>query len=152
VHIRFRCHRHHEREVIDAFCEMRQRTAHPRPALASARKFEARLEHRPDRARGRFHARVRSRIKFLTVPRDELRFEIEKIHLARTAIHEKLNDAARFGGMMEAVVQQTVRADRPRLLCHAEQLRERDTAETAAELPKKLSARAWEPTAAVRAT
>jgi hypothetical protein len=41
-----------------------------------------------------------ARVKFLTVPCDELRFVIKKVALAGSAVHEKLNDALGFWDMM----------------------------------------------------
>ena len=71
---------------------------------------------------------------------------IKQIHLARAAIHEKLNDAFGPGRMMRRVQQAGHDGSRegmeaPEKLLLAQQVGQRDTAQPAAKTPQKFATR-----------
>jgi hypothetical protein len=75
------------------------------------------------------------------VPFGEFRLVVEGVHLAGAAVHEELDDAAGLGGVVEAAVEFGPRIGGVgQQLMHAEQVGERDAAQTAAAAPKEIAA------------
>ena len=89
-------HRANHRDVIDALRGMGEDFADFDSALAVLLKLERR---RKSRARLAFRAQIRRWKRFSGVF-VERRFGIERVHMGRSAIHEKVNDALGFGGKL----------------------------------------------------
>jgi hypothetical protein len=70
---------------------------------------ERRLHQRPGNSGRR---RLDTEVHDLAVPFFQLRFVIERIHLACAAVHEQLHDAAHFGFVMKAAVELGLRLRR----------------------------------------
>ena len=131
VDVRLRLHGHEKSHLVHLLREVRQRAAHPPPALPVLRPLEGTLHRRAGRADARLHPLAGTGIKDLPVPRDELRLVVEEVALTRPAIHKKLDDALRLGRVM-----QLRRSGRFAL----QQRRERDAAQPSAESTEKIAA------------
>ena len=82
--------------------QMRQDAAHPAAALTVLRPRERALHDGARRADARLHALARAGVERLPVFRDQLRLVIEQVALARTAVHEKLDDPFRRRPVIES--------------------------------------------------
>ena len=128
-------HRHQERHLVHAFRLMREHRTHPTPALAMLRKFKRALHHRACRGGLAFGLVLRS--AHLPVLFCELGLVVERVHLAHAAVHEKLDDAPDFRGVMQPAVE----LGRPRERLPCENVRERHTRDAASAVAQKLTSR-----------
>src|SRR5207253_2368916 len=97
-----------KRNVIDTTCDIRKNGAYPASALAVLFEFEGAFHHVARHAGRGFE--MFTRIEHLTVPFFEFRFVIERVHLARAAIHEELNDPFNFGWVMQTTIELRARS------------------------------------------
>ena len=94
-------HRVEERDVVDAVAEVREQVADPFAALAALAEFPARLDDAAfvlvPAAAERFHG------DRFAVHADHRRLVIERVDVARPAVHEQKDDALGFGRAAAAV-------------------------------------------------
>ncbi len=148
MHVRLRYHRHQECHLVHAPGEARQQAADPTPALPMLLELEHRLEHRSRFARGRLDSLARAGVEFLTVPLHQIGLVIEQIALARTTVHEKLNDAPSPRRVMRSIAQRSSQRHGgcPELTIGQqsvlpEQMGHRDATQAAAKAPEELAPR-----------
>ena len=138
MHVRLGLHRHEERHAVDMLRQMRQLIADPAATLSVLMHFERRLEDIAGGARGRFDPFIRAGIKLLTRPAVQFGLVVEQVHLTRAAVHEQLNDAPHFGGMMQTAIEFGTwhfgQRARP-----AKQISQRDSPETAGRRRQKFA-------------
>src|SRR5688572_15832449 len=112
---------------------MRKHAAHPAPALAVLLELERGFHHRANFAGETFRFFLWP--EHLTVQARQLRLVIERVHRARPAVHEKLDDPSRLGGMMQAAQRQACGPS----LCN-EQLSQGQTAKPSPKFFQKFPA------------
>src|SRR5262245_25673170 len=87
---------------------MRERRAHPAPALTVLLPPPGALEHVARLARRRLD--VLPRIELLAVQPDQLGLVVERVALARAAVHEELDDPPDLGSVVQSAADLWPRA------------------------------------------
>src|SRR2546422_7705189 len=92
-------HRPDQRHVVGVFCRVRQKLGNFQTALSMLREFERRRHKAARFANG---SDFRRQVTAWTLSGEFLqrRLVIEKVYLAGTAVHEKLNDSLRLVRMV----------------------------------------------------
>ncbi len=144
VHVRLRAQRHQKAKVVDAARQLRKHATDPAPAFAVLPERERALHQLSGLARGCLD--VTAWLKWLVVPPAQLGLIVKRVHLAHATVHEKLNDPAHLGGMVQAAVPIGMRGGRfrPELglsqqAVVREQLGQGNPAQPAPQPPQKVS-------------
>jgi hypothetical protein len=105
-------------------------------------ELELALHHLAGGAGHAFYFLAGSGIERLAVGLYEVGFVVKCVRLTNSPIHEELNDALGLGRMMQSAIQfGTGSGDIGEQAAFAQELRERDAAQSAAKLPQEFSSR-----------
>ena len=105
VDVRLRRHRHEERHAIDLRGEVRKDAAHPAARLPVLFERERALHEVAGRAGDAFGLLGSTGVERLAVSFFQFGFEVEGVLLADAAVHEQLDDALDFGGVVQSAVE-----------------------------------------------